>query len=195
MPQENAHHFEPKNITTQDMYKLMTGSVVPRPIAWVSSQHEDGTRNIAPFSFFTVASRQPPTLLISIGPGTQNREGTVKDTLENIRSVNEFVINIVPFHHADEMYTTSLPYDQDIDEFAKSGLTAARSKLVSPPSILEAPVAFECTCTQIIPVGTDHVILGEVIHTSIDTAVYKGNYKINYDHFEPIARMLVTIAD
>lgn len=56
MPQENAHHFEPKNITTQDMYKLMTGSVVPRPIAWVSSQHEDGTRNIAPFSFFTVAS-------------------------------------------------------------------------------------------------------------------------------------------
>lgn len=74
------------------MYKLMIGSVVPRPIAWVSSKSKEGILNLAPFSFFTIASRTPPTLLLSIGPGVGERAGTIKDTLTNICEVGEFVI-------------------------------------------------------------------------------------------------------
>ncbi|MGB8001216.1 MAG: flavin reductase, partial [Anaerobacillus sp.] len=87
--------LNPSDIKTKDIYKLLTGSVVPRPIAWVSTLSEDGGRNLAPFCFFTVASTKPTILAISIGPGTGEREGTEKDTLGNIRLQEEFVINVV----------------------------------------------------------------------------------------------------
>ena len=75
----------PSDLKTKDIYKLLTGSVVPRPIAWVSTVSEDGVHNLAPFSFFTVASTKPAILAISIGQGSGEREGTEKDTLANIR--------------------------------------------------------------------------------------------------------------
>ncbi|MGG1663936.1 flavin reductase family protein [Brevibacillus sp. NRS-1366] len=108
MPLLDALTFHTSEVSEHDMYKLMIGSVVPRPIAWVSSMSRDGVLNLAPFSFFTVASRNPPTLLISIGLGVEAREGTVKDTLTNIREVREYVINTVSVPLADTMHRLNL---------------------------------------------------------------------------------------
>ena len=99
--------IDPADLDPQSSYKLLIGSVVPRPIAWTSSMSREGTRNIAPFSFFTVASRQPPMLCINLGPPPGTVEGgerSAKDTLSNIEQTEEFVINIVSVHFSNRMY-------------------------------------------------------------------------------------------
>ncbi|WP_348639413.1 flavin reductase family protein [Salibacterium salarium] len=160
MPNREAETFNPQTMNVQDMYKVMIGSVVPRPIAWISSKDAAGTLNLAPFSFFTVASRQPPTLAVSIGPGVRERKGTVKDTLTNIREFGEYVINIVPNDLANPMQESSKHYSPEVDEFEKAGLTPQPSDVISVPAVKESPIAFECKLDKIIPVGTDHLVLG-----------------------------------
>ncbi|EZH67377.1 hypothetical protein DH09_05450 [Bacillaceae bacterium JMAK1] len=189
MPKDDSHVFDPTELSTQEMYKLMIGSVVPRPIAWVSSLSKDGVYNLAPFSFFTVASRKPPTLLFSVGPGVQERSGTVKDTLTNIRETEQFVIHVVPEHLANAMHESSLHYPEHIDEFNKSQLTPISSLTVKPPTIKEAPIAFECVKSDIIQVGTDHLVLGQVKRVRVNDDVYLGNYKTNIAELSPLARL------
>ncbi|MDQ0298076.1 flavin reductase (DIM6/NTAB) family NADH-FMN oxidoreductase RutF [Salibacterium salarium] len=189
MPNKHAQTFDPQQMNTQDMYKIMIGSVVPRPIAWISSKDKKGTLNLAPFSFFTVASRQPPTLAVSIGPGVKEREGTVKDTLTNIRELEEYVINIVPYELSNHMYESAKNYPPEIDEFKKGSLTPQFSDTISVPTIKESPIAFECKLDKIIPVGTDHVVLGQVQRAHVDQSAYLGDYKTDIDSWKPLARL------
>lgn len=189
MPAPDSLTFYTSDVSENDMYKLMIGSVVPRPIAWVSSMSKDGSLNLAPFSFFTVASRNPPTLMISIGPGVDERKGTEKDTLTNIREVREYVINIVPAPLGEAMVRSSASVERHCNEFDLADVTPRLSQMSVVPAVLEAPIAFELTLDRIIPVGTDHLVLGIVKCVHINPLVYAGEFKIDIDALRPLASL------
>ncbi|WP_085994271.1 flavin reductase family protein [Oceanobacillus senegalensis] len=184
-----------RDLETKQAYKLMTGSVVPRPIAWVSTMDQSGNHNLAPFSFFTVASRNPPMLLISIGPGVGEREGTVKDTLSNIRQLKQFVINIVPASLGNPMQKSAENVQRETDEFSYAGLTPVQSKKVRPPRVKESPISFELELNHIMELGSDHVVIGHIVHYHIDDDYYLGNDKVNQEKLSPLGRLAGTYSE
>lgn len=185
----------PAQIGEKEVYKLLSGSVVPRPIAWVSTISESGILNLAPFSFFTVASRNPPMLCISVGPGVGEREGTEKDTLVNIRSQKEFVINVVNCELGNKMQKSSENVKPEVNEFEAAGLTPIDSHSVKPKRVQEAPISMECKLEQIIPLGTDHLIIGQMVHYHIKDEYYLGNYKVNLEKLDPLGRLAGTFSE
>ena len=185
--------INPDDLTAKESYKLLQGSVVPRPIAWVSTISEDGKNNLAPFSFFTVGSRQPPMLVISIGPGVGEREGTIKDTLTNIRDQKEFVVNIVSAPLGNEMHRSGENLASDVDEFEYTGLTAAESVVVKAPRVKESPVNMECKLHDIIQLGSDHLIIGQVVQFHVKDELY-DNGRINLEKLAPLGRLAGTYA-
>jgi flavin reductase (DIM6/NTAB) family NADH-FMN oxidoreductase RutF len=167
-----ASAFEPS-----EMYFLLRDSVLPRPIAWVSTVNESGVSNIAPYSFFNVCCPSPPVLGFSCGPRGDNHnngERRPKDTLINIRASGEFVVNLAPEALFDEMVASAADLPHGQSEFALSGLQEAASTKVRPPRVALTPVAFECRLRDIIDLGTNHWIMGDVVHIHIAQAVYRG---------------------
>lgn len=159
------------------MYFLLRDSVVPRPIAWVSTISESGVTNVAPFSFFNVCSPAPPVLGFSCGPRGDNHDNAnrvEKDTERNIRGNREFVVNITSETMLDEVVTTADSLPPERSEFAHARLVEAPSTLVSPPRIAGVAIAFECQLRDIIELGANHWIMGTVVHTHIDESVYVG---------------------
>lgn len=181
--------LNPSDLKTKDVYKLLTGSVVPRPIAWVSTVSEEGVHNLAPFSFFTVASTKPAILAISIGQGSGERQGTEKDTLANIRSQEEFVINVVSSSLGNEMQKSAENVPAEVDEFQYTGLTPVDSVTVKPKRVKEALIHMECKLHQILPLGSNALVLGEMTHYHIQDEVYLGNYKIDLEKVSPLGRL------
>ncbi|AXT45158.1 flavin reductase family protein [Chromobacterium rhizoryzae] len=157
-----------KMLPPEAVYPLLVGSVQPRPIAWVSTQDLRGVANLAPFSFFTVASVKPPVLALSI---LTPADGGVKDTLANIRATGEFVVNVVPERLAEEMNLSCGPYAPDVDEFDLAGVAKARSRQVRAPGVEQAPLRFECVLTQCLALGdgagAGNLVLGEVRHVHV----------------------------
>lgn len=147
--------------------KLLSATVVPRPIAWVVTRHADGRRNAAPFSFFNVVSTEPPLLCI----GMAARAGADKDSLANVRRDGQFVVNMVSQAMAEAMNQTSAEHGPEVDEMALVGLGEVPSSMVSPPRIAGAPVAFECETYRIVdlPAG-GAVVLGRVVAMHVDDA-------------------------
>lgn len=183
--------IDPTQQSSKENYKLLIGSVLPRPIAWVSSVSSGGELNLAPFSFFTVASRNPPMLIFSIGEGVGARTGTVKDTLTNIRERGEFVVNIVSASLANEMAKTGEHVAPEIDEFDYVGLTPISSEVVSAPRVKESPVSMECELVQVIPLGDDHLVIGKVLRFHVQDDLYdKG--RIDTTKLAPIGRLAGT---
>ncbi len=135
----------------REAYQWMVGTILPRPIAWVSTIAPDGRTNLAPFSFFQGVTANPPTLMFV---PVNSRDGTKKDTVRNIELVPEFVVNLVPHSLAAAMNKTAalLPYGES--EFEAYGIAAAPSSRVRPPRVADAPVAFECSLQQIVHIGT-----------------------------------------
>lgn len=172
-----------------NMGKLVKGAVVPRPIAWVSSLNTEGVRNLAPFSFFTVASLEPVIFCISISPGGDAEIPGDKDTLANIRATGEFVINIVSEDFTREMYLSSKQYETLTDEFIESTVDAAESRMVSPPRVAGVPVSMECLLHRIIPAGKNHLVLGRMVCYHIRDDVYMEVDKVNPGALKPIGRM------
>jgi flavin reductase (DIM6/NTAB) family NADH-FMN oxidoreductase RutF len=141
--------IDPSELDLQSCYKLLIGSVVPRPIAWTSTMSREGTYNLAPFSFFTVASRNPPMLCISVGP---RPDGDVeKDTLSNVEETGEFVVNIVSLSLSNTMHESSKNHPSEADEFEKAGLTPAPCEVVRVPRVEEAGVSMECILDRVLP--------------------------------------------
>ncbi|RWZ52241.1 flavin reductase family protein [Halobacillus fulvus] len=167
-----------------NMSKLIKGSVVPRPIAWVSTISQDGIRNLAPYSFFTVASMDPITLCFSVGNSTRE-----KDTLANIKEKGQFVVNIVTEALANQMHISSLEYAPDEDEFSMANTESEPSDFVNVPRVKEAPVHMECELDQIIEVGSNHLVLGRVIGYHIQDHVYQETDKVNPHQLKPVGRM------
>lgn len=174
----------------RNRYKLMIGSVLPRPIAWVSSMDEAGNLNLAPFSYFTAVCPQPMTLVFC--PGVSSMTGRKKDTWRNIEQVPEFVINITNEETAEVMNlsATALPYGQS--EFEWAGVTAAPSQTVRVPRVAEAPISFECKLQRIVTVndqpGGGAAIFGEVQCVHIRDDIYE-NGRVLLEKLKPIGRL------
>jgi flavin reductase (DIM6/NTAB) family NADH-FMN oxidoreductase RutF len=139
-----------KSLPLREAYTWMIGTIVPRPIAWVSTISDQGIPNLAPFSFFQGVTANPPTLLFIPG---NNRNGEKKDTVKNLEQIPEFVVNLVPASLAEVMNSSSadLPYNES--EFDKFSVPSAPSSVVKPPRVANAPVSFECKVHSVIQVG------------------------------------------
>lgn len=177
--------LSPFDIPAKDRYKIATGTILPRPIAWVSTLGADGTPNVAPFSFFTVASADPLTLLFSC---SHKPDGSRKDTWRNAEESGEFVVNLTNQATAEAMNVTATTFPHGVSEFDAAGLTPAPCQTVAAPRVLEAPVSYECKLTQIVEVGGNAVIFGAVQMIHISDAVYDGNY-VDLAAMQPIGRL------
>ena len=153
--------FECDKTTSENIYKLLVSTVVPRPIAWVTTQDVDGTVNAAPFSFFNAVSGNPPVVVFGIGG---RGPGDIKDTGGNIRRTGQFVVNLVSNALAEQMNITAIDFPKQVNELAEAGLNIASSSKVRPPRIAESPVSFECERLVVVEVGVDRaVVLGKVV--------------------------------
>lgn len=182
--------IDPRNHDPRSIYKLMIGSIVPRPIAFVSSISADGIRNLAPFSFFAGVSADPP--VICFCPMVRSSDGKKKDTLQNIESTREFVVNVVSEELVGQMNLCSGEYPPEVDEFELSRLTPVESDLVRPPRVGEARVSMECKLRQIIsvsekPLGAS-IVLGEILRFHVQDALF-DNFKIDPDQLRAVGRM------
>ena len=147
--------LDPRSLSTEQRYKIMNGLVVPRPVAFVSTQDPSGALNIAPFSFFNVASVDPMVLVIC--PLTRP-DGTEKDTLRNARpesegGLGEFVVNAAVERYLEQMSAAAEDLPHGESEFALTGLTPAPSQVVRPPRLAESPLAFECRTLDVRPLA------------------------------------------
>jgi len=191
--------ISPESRSGQDIYKILIGTVLPRPIAWVSTVDTSGNINLAPFSFFTVASVNPPILCFS--PLLQENS-IEKDTLVNIKQTSEFVVNIVSYALAQAMNRTSAPYPSEVSEFDVAGVAAKQSTLVKPPCVADSLVNFECKLQQIIPFGSEpragNLVLGKVCNIHIHPDIVR-NGEVDSKSLDAIGRlggnMYTTIRD
>jgi flavin reductase (DIM6/NTAB) family NADH-FMN oxidoreductase RutF len=155
-------------LAPRDAYRWMTGTILPRPIAWVATISADGRTNLAPFSFFQGITSSPPTLMFV---PVNRRDGTAKDTIRNIREVPEFVVNLVSFELGEKMNATAAELPHGESEFAAFGIAPAPSRSVRPPRVAAAPVAFECTLHSIVPVGEGplaaNVVFGRILNAHV----------------------------
>src|SRR5665213_602473 len=185
--------LNPSEQSPQDTYKLLVGSVVPRPIAFVSSMDAQGVRNLAPFSFFTVASANPPIVCFCpMVRGVNTNLLPTKDTLRNIVATHEFVLNIVSEEFASQMNACSADLPPDVDEFVVSGLTPLASEIVRPPRVAESHVQMECRLQQVVAVSTEplggSLVLGEVLRFHVSASLL-DNFRIDPGKLQAIGRM------
>jgi flavin reductase (DIM6/NTAB) family NADH-FMN oxidoreductase RutF len=177
-----------------DIYKLMIGAIVPRPIALVSSVNAAGQPNLAPFSYFTACSSNPPCVCFS--PTGRGPESPAKDTLRNVRETGEFVVNIVSEEFAALMNACSADFPPEVNEFEASGLTPIASLRVRPPRVAESHFQMECVVRQIVTVsdkpGGGSLVIGEVVLFHVDEAILASPediFKIDPDRLRAIGRM------
>lgn len=163
----------PKDLEWRDAYRLLMNTIVPRPIALVSTIGENGVFNLAPFSGFGPMSVSPYLIHINIG---RQRDGQKKDTLVNIEFSKDFVINVVNEALAEAMNQSSAESPRDTDEFKEVGLTPVKADIVKPPMVAESPVNMECQLVQILKFGElprqNSVIIGEVVQVHIKDELY-----------------------
>ena len=183
--------ISPEALPWQSVYKIMIGSILPRPIGWISSIDELGRQNLAPFSFFNAICGNPPHVLFC--PMIRGTDKHVKDTLRNVRATGEFVVNIVTEALAEAMNLTATELPPEVDEFELAGLTPSPSAAVRPPRVAESPVHFECRVTQIVDIGDQpgagSVVIGRVVHLHVAERVLFGGDKIDLEQLRPIGRL------
>ncbi|ATH06602.1 hypothetical protein BIY24_01225 [Halobacteriovorax marinus] len=173
----------------KDNYKFLIGSILPRPIAVVSTINENGTNNVAPFSFFTAVSAKP--MIIAFSPMIKSSTGEMKDTPRNIFREKEFVVNFVSEDIIDQINTTSveLPYGED--EFKLAGLTPIDSDMVKAKRILESKIHFECIYRDHLSYGDQpgcgQIITGEVVKVHVNEELLEEG-RIITENFKPVGR-------
>jgi flavin reductase (DIM6/NTAB) family NADH-FMN oxidoreductase RutF len=175
-----------KDLETEATYKLITGIVVPRPIAWVTTLSSSGVVNLAPFSFFTCVSPKPPLMAISVG----RNAGIYKDTARNILAGEEYVIHIADFSHLEALHLSSTEYPPDVSEVEAAGLATVASDEVKVPRLRDAPVAMECRFRNCIEFGhtRNRLIVGEVVVFHLRDGLVKDG-KVATGELDPIARL------
>jgi len=176
--------IDPETLPPNGAYKFLTSAIVPRPIAFVSTQGTDGVLNVAPFSYFNVMTDAPPILSVAVNL----RRGEPKDTLRNVRDTGEFVINLVDEPMLQRMVQASGDWAPEVDEFALTGLTPAPSQRVRPPRVAESPVSIECRLEQIVSIGTGNLILGRMVLAHVrDDLIANG--VVDPVKLRPLARL------
>jgi flavin reductase (DIM6/NTAB) family NADH-FMN oxidoreductase RutF len=154
--------FASQRLTERERYKLMIGTIIPRPIALVTTVDENGRVNAAPFSFFNCLSADPPILAIGV---ENNADMSFKDTGHNIRMTEVFTVNIVSFAIAEAMHVCGAKYPRGVDELREAGLTAMPGEKVASPFIAEAPAAFECKRHVTLELGRSRqIVMGEIVY-------------------------------
>ena len=178
--------IDPSNF--EGFNRVLTGVIVPRPIAFVSSVSSEGIGNHAPFSFFNAMAYDPATIVMGISRSAGWKE---KDTLSNIEATGEFVVNVVVDDIAEAMNNTAAEFPADVDEFEIAGLTAKPSEMVRAPSVAESPVNMECKLSQVVEIGdgTNHaIVIGEILLMHVRDDIISG-HRINHQRLKPVGRL------
>ncbi len=183
--------LNPTNIPWKTINKLMTGSIVPRPIGWISTRNQHGLPNLAPYSFFNMVCANPPTIVFA--PMIRSTDGRPKDTLNNIKDNGEFVVNIVTEELAEAMNRSSQETIPQVNEFELAGVNPTKSTVVKAPRVGESPINFECKARDIIEIsdrpGGGYLVTGIIVYMHVDDKVMLGNDKINLATLKPIGRL------
>ena len=159
--------MDPKDLAPAALYRFMTGVVVPRPIAFVSTVGAGGRFNAAPFSYFNAITSRPPLIGFSIGA----REGGPKDTLRNLREAGDFVVNVVSEPLLAHAVHAAGDWPEDVSEFEITGLTPVPSARVKSPRVGESPVSLECRLEREIALGEAVFVVGEIVYAHVDESV------------------------
>ena len=183
--------IDPANQSFSENHKLMIGSIVPRPIALVSTISKGNINNVAPFSYFNGVCSNPPTIMFA--PARRGYDGKTKDTLNNIRETNEFAINIVSEEIVEPMVACSTDYSDEVDEFKISDFTPIQCDKILAPRVEESKVVFECKLNTIIEIGPSKpgggfVVIGEIVLFHINDDVFKDG-KIDLSSLKPVGRL------
>lgn len=179
--------FDLGRTDSRDRYKLLSGLVVPRPIGWIGTIREDGSYNLAPFSFFNVVSTSPPTVIFSAG----RHSDRPKDSVTFAEKAGVFTVNIVSAQLAGAMSVTSGSFGPGEDEFAIAGLTPEAGTLVNAPMVAESPANLECRVIDIIDLGREartRMVIGEVLVIHVRADALDGT-RIRVDQIDAIGRM------
>ncbi|MBD8507344.1 flavin reductase family protein [Hoyosella sp. G463] len=154
-------HFDPVLMDPDRVYQLLTATVVPRPIAWVSTRSAAGVDNLAPYSFFTIASTRPPIVqFCSVGH---------KDSVRNVAETGEFVVNLASQPMLDQVNASAAAFGAGESEFDKLDIALEPSVRVAPPRVLHAPVSVECVRERIIEIGDSYLVLGRVVFVTVNS--------------------------
>lgn len=182
--------FDTKETAAATLYKLLTGTIIPRPIGWISTIDNQGISNLAPFSFFNIVSEDPPHVMFStVRTANQN-----KDTLNNVLQNKKFVVNLVTEDCVVQMNTTAQNVAPDVDEFKLANVTPIDSVYIQPKRVKESPVHLECEMVHHYFIenhqnGGACIIIGKVITMHIEDRILMENHKINLEVYKPVARL------
>lgn len=185
-PERDTTRIDPATLRTHEQYKLMTGTVYPRPIALVTTLGPEGP-NAAPFSFFNVMGVKPPMVMISVGP----RDGAAKDTVRNLLHLPEFVVHIVSFEQAEKMNICATEFPRHVDEIARAGFRTAPSDKVRPVRLIECPVQMECRLLEMRKIGRlpYDLILGEVVMLHYHPGIVDARLNVDASRIDAIGRL------
>jgi len=183
--------IEIDSLNSQELYNLLTSTITPRPIAFVSTKDSSGQDNLSPFSFFNVFSVTPPVVVFS--PVNRISDDSKKDTLKNVISSKECVIALANTKIVQQVSLASGNYDSNIDEFKKAGFTKKKATLIDVNLINEAPVNFECKVTQIVELGSKggagNLVICEILKIHIDENVFDHDNKIDPLKLDIVSRL------
>lgn len=182
--------FDPNDLTVKQAYKLLTGTVLPRPIGWISTVSTNGIRNLAPFSYFNAVGEDPPHVLFSSGWHKDGR----KDTAQNIFDTGEFAANLVHEGVVEKMNLTATILPPEVDEFEFAGVTAVSSEKITPPRVQESLVSFECKLVHHYQLENARhngniIFIGRIVMMHIDDSILLDNHKIDIAAFAPVGRL------
>lgn len=168
--------IDPQQGTERDNYKLLVGTIIPRPIAFVTTLSEDGVLNGAPFSYFNIVSSNPPMISVSI----QHAGGQSKDTARNIKQMKEFVVHIVDEQNVGQVNMTAVPLPPDQSEVTIAGMTPVDSLRIKVPGVQEAKVRMECVLEHSLELPNNDLMIGRIVQFHLDEAIYEQGELIRW---------------
>ncbi|QEL24840.1 flavin reductase family protein [Bosea sp. F3-2] len=178
------------DLAERDLYKLLVNTVLPRPIALVTTVDAQGRANAAPFSFFNVFSHAPPLVVLGI-EGRDNAPSPLKDTMRNIRETGSFVVNLVDRAMVEAMQICAIDFPGEVDEIEAAGLTTAPSAAIAAPRLIASPVQLECRETVSLALGTRHrnLVVGEIVHLHIRDGIVDERLHVDIDRLDLVGRL------
>lgn len=190
MKNDKMRHIIPKEVPFREIWSYLLGGVAPRPIALVSTLSAEGTPNLSPFSFFNAFGSNPPVIVF--GPNRRGRDGTQKDTYNNLVATKECVVQCVTYNMVQQVNLASTEYPADVNEFVKSGLTPIPSDIVKPARVAESPFQMECQLLEMKSYGNNpssgNLAICEVVKFHIAEELF-DNGVINPQKIDLVARM------
>ncbi len=185
--------IDPSQQSTRSIYRLLVSTVLPRPIAWVSTQNRDGVINVAPYSFFQVVGSRPPMVSLSIGQREWNGVRVKKDTLRNIEDSGEFVVNIATVPNLEQINQSSAEYAPDESEAKALELTMIPSQVVATPRVADSPIHFECKLDRVLMLGDEPqvgLVIGEVVRAHVADELWDADTEsVDPSRLNPLSRL------